>query len=265
MYIAGRKFCDFYALFSYFIHIQDGCTFRDHVITPSSTHNSTTDTDKEVTPNQQVYSILCQLRNTVCAETLKTISNKNDNDNTSATSSVLKNDGTTSQQQAPNELCFLQNEVREPRLPPTSSGEVPISQRLHRDVSRTRSNESVQHSASISHGMATNTPVRHSHGQRSAGGAIARQASRDSQPQSHDLVEMEEDDERERPQVLVQPLHPRRGRHVCVYLSIAKVLWCYYYFFSSNVRIVVGTWCSTSNEAVPIRPTGGMDLGQPEV
>lgn len=186
--------------------MQDGCAFRDHVITPSSAHNSTTDTvsNKEATPkNQQIYSILCQLRDTVCAETLKTLAtNENNGDNA------------TSQQQTLNELCFLQNEVREPRLPPSSSGEVPILQSSHRDVSRTRSDESVQHSSSTSHGI--NVPVRHSHGQRSVGGVITRQSSRDSQQQSHDLAEMEEDDESERPQVLVQPPRPRRGRHVRV-------------------------------------------------
>ena len=195
------------------IYIQDGCTFRDHVITPSSTHNSLTDT--EATPSQQqVYSVLCQLRDTICAETLKILATNVNNGDASPTSSTLKNDSiSVSQQQAAlNELWFLQNEAREPRLPPSSSGEVPISQCSHRDVSRTRSNESVQHSSSTSHGI--NTQVRHSHGQRSVGGAIARQGSRDSLQQSHDLAEMEEDDERERPQVLVQPPRPRRGRHV---------------------------------------------------
>ena len=211
------------------------------MITPSSAHNSPTSTDtvnrkKSATPpgdHQQIYSILCQLRDTICAETLKTLSTneKNDDDNshtTSAiTSSTLKNDTTSisshhhQQQHALNELLFLQTEVREPRLPPSSSGEVPISQTSHKDVSRTRSNESVQHSSSTSHGISS-TPVynRHSqhHGQRTAGGtgAIARQVSRDSQHQSHDLSEMEEDEGSERPQVLVQPPRPRRGRHVRV-------------------------------------------------
>lgn len=186
--------------------MQDGCAFRDHVIIPSSAHNSATDTvsNKEATPyNQQIYSILCQLRDTICAETLKTLATNENND-----------DNATSQQQTLNELWFLQNEAREPRLPPSSSGEVPISQSSHRDVLRTRSNESVQHSSSTSHGISI--PVRHLHGQRSVGGAITRQASRDSQQQSHDLAEMEEDEESERPQVLVQPPRPRRGRHVRV-------------------------------------------------
>ena len=187
------------------------------MITPSSAHNSATNTVKETIPNRQsIYSILCQLRDTICAETMKTLTTNINNGDASPSSFTLKNDSiSTSQQQALNELWFLQNEAREPRLPPSSSGEVPISQSSHRDVSKTRSNESVQHSSSTSHGITcTNTQARHSHGYRSVGGAIARQGSRDSQQQSHDLAEIEEDDESERPQILVQPPRPRKGRHV---------------------------------------------------
>ncbi len=191
------------------------------MITSSSAHNSSTDiaVSREATPNnshQQIYSILCQLRDTVCAQTLKTVATcTNDLDTTntaSATSSTLKNDNSASISSTLNELLFLQSEAREPRLPPSSSGEVPISQSSHKGVSKTRSNESVQHSSSTSHGI---TNSRYS---RLVGGAIARQASRDSQGQSHDLAEMEEDEESERPQVVVQPPQPRRtrGRHVCI-------------------------------------------------
>ena len=188
------------------------------MITPSSARNSSTDTanDKESTPNsnnhqRRTYSILCQLRDTICAKTLKTLppTNKKDDENHSALIS--------SQQQTLNELLFLQTEAREPRLPPSSSGEVPISQSSHRGVSKTRSSDTIQHSSSTSHGITAPANNRHSHGQRLAGGAIARQTSHDSQGQSHDLAEMEEDEESERPQVLIQPLQPRRtrGRHVC--------------------------------------------------
>ena len=184
------------------------------MITPSSAHNSSIDTanDKESTPknnHQRIYSILCQLRDAICAKTLKTLpTNKKDDENHSASIS--------SQQQTLNELLFLQNEAREPRLPPSASGEVLISQSSHRGVLKIRSSDTVQHSLSTSHGV-TMPASRHSHGQRLAGGAIARQVSRDSQGQSHDLAEMEEDEESERPQVLVQPPQPRRarGRHVC--------------------------------------------------
>lgn len=202
--------CDFY--------VQDGCAFRDHVITPSSAHNSSTDTanDKESTPNsnnhqRRIYSILHQLRDTICAKTLKTLPPTNEKDDESHSALI------SSQQQTLNELLFLHSEAREPRLPPSSSGEVPISQSSHRGVSKTRSNDTVQHSSSTSHGITAPANNRHSHGQRLAGGTIARQASHDSQGQSHDLAEMEEDEESERPQVLVQPPQPRRtrGRHVC--------------------------------------------------
>jgi hypothetical protein len=206
------------------LYVQDGCAFRDHVITPSSIHKSSIDTanNREATLNnshQQIHSILCQLRDTICAKTLKTLAtctNEKDGVDTtttsSATSSTLKNDHIASISSTLNELVFLQSEAREPRLPPSSSGEVPISQSSHKGVSKTRSNESVQHSSSTSHGITNN---RHS---RLVGGAIARQASRDSQGQSHDLAEMEEDEESERLQVVVQPPQPRRtrGRHVCI-------------------------------------------------
>ena len=196
---------------------QDGCAFRDHVITLSSTHDTSTDTDKEaLTPNQHVYAILCKLRETICAEALKNLTNKNNDGASYAsdTSSSNKNGNIAYavQQETLNELWFLRNEAREPRLPPSVSGAVPLT-----DVAKRHLNEGVQHISGISHATGGSSGVRHSHRrQRAVGGkTIPRRMSRDFQQQSHDQVELEEDEESERTQVFVQPSLPRKGKHVC--------------------------------------------------
>ena len=182
--------------------LQDGCAFRDHVIVTDSTHKPAS-AGRGVAHSEQVYAILLRLRDTICTETLRAVANSDD-------SSRKKYVGVTSHlQQAQYEVCFLQNEEREPRLPPSSSGEVPITQSSHRDVSKAPSSESVQSSSSS---RAVNSPTRHSLTQRAS--LHTRQSPHDSHQQSHDLMELEEDDEDERPQVLYQHPRPRRGRHV---------------------------------------------------
>ena len=193
---------------------QDGCTFRDHVIKPSSAHGHTSPTASS--HKEQVYSILCKLRETVCAETLRSLAKKDDS---TSNSNLTRDSGPASPlQQALNEVYFLQSEVREPRLPPKSSGEVPVNQSSHhRDVSRGRSSDSLQLSSS-SQAVNQQPPqpsTRHAaHAQRT--GSIARQMSRDSQQQSHDLVELEEDDDyvHHPTPVLVQRSRSKRARHV---------------------------------------------------
>ena len=178
------------------------------MITSNSTHNSSSAKGSSTVHNsREVCSILCQLKTTICAETLRLLANKED----TSSSTNKETDKVSPLQQAQNEVCFLQNEEREPRLPPTSAGEVPISLNSHsRDVSRGRSSESLQHSSS-SQALNLPPPGRHQH---RAGGVLARQMSRDSHQQSHDLVELEEDDASERPPVMVHHPRPRKGRHV---------------------------------------------------
>ena len=196
--------------------------FRNHVIMSSSTQRSTTAVERgrDSAHDQQVYSTLLRLRDTVCAEVLRTLAADKNKDDPGNTLNSLKKDVSEDSHLhlARNEVCFLLNDSREPRAPPASAGEVPISHSTHRDVSRGRSSESVLHSSSS---QAVSTPhassaTRHSHAQRGGGmGVLVRQASRDSQQQSHDLVELEEDDdEGEHMPVFVPPPRPRRGRHV---------------------------------------------------
>lgn len=197
--------------------------FRDHVITSSSTHGSTTavGSRRDLALDQQVYSTLLQLRDTVCAEALRTLAAKNSKGESSDTMNSLKKDVSKESHLQPawNEVCFLWNDGREPRVPPASAGEVPVSHSTHRDVSRGRSSENVLHSSSSQavSALHASSSTRHSHAQRGGGGtgALARQVSRDSQQQSHDLVELEEeDDEGEHTLVFVPPPRSRRGRHV---------------------------------------------------
>lgn len=166
--------------------------------------------------DSKVYSIVCQLRGTICTEALRTKANKDDSELSVEKKECV--DGSPLLQQARNEVCFLQNEQREPRLPPTSAGEVPISHNS-RDVSRGRSSESLQNSLSsqVLNALPQPAPARHQHTTHRGGGVLlARQTSRDLQQQSRDLVELEEDedDECEHPPVLVHYPRPRRGRHV---------------------------------------------------
>ena len=181
------------------------------MISSSSTHTSTMDAGREGAQHkEQVYSILCRLRETVCAETLHSLAKSDD-----TTSNSARESGPTSPlQHALNEVYFLQNEVREPRLPPTSSGEVPVNQTSHhRDVSRGHSSDSLQLSSSSQTMSQPTPPTRHSHTQRA--GPLNRQPSRDSQQQSHDLVELEEDDDYIHPPVLVQRSRSKKAtRHV---------------------------------------------------
>lgn len=188
--------------------LQTGCAYHDHVVSfekhnrspdlvsPTSSQsnlssNSFINTRTSSANKEPVYTTLLQLRDTICAERLK------------ANSSGVNDTGNRPAQ----EISLLQSEERKLRcLPPSQGGLAP--------------------SSSSHHGMGSSISSDSIKG-RGGGDALTRQPFTQGvgmlvRQQSNGLSDLEEDEDESmtRPQLPVQHVRQRKGKHVRLLVSI---------------------------------------------